>query len=432
MSGEREAESEAGVGIFFGGEAAAVSLDDGAADGEPHPHARGLGGEEGFEELLELIGTAGAAVADGDLDLAGFDLARFHGNAPLVAGQLADGVDGVGEQVNEDLLYLHMIDWRRRQAGCELEVELYVVVSEVDLQQRGALAGEVVRVGGAFLRRRFADEAVHAANDLAGALRLGHDLLEPVSEVGAGDGFGLADAVQTCLAEIRDGVERLVELVGDFGDERAHRRESRDVSQLGETVVGFLFHADAIGDIGEHAEHAFGAARVVAIDAALGHEPPEWAIRQGDAELDLVIGGVGCGPVDGGADRLAIVGVDGSEEVIDGMKEVAAREAEKRTGLFGGAEAVGLQVPFPGAHVRGFEGEAESFFAVTELFLGAAFFVAEALFIEGAGDGGGEARHTVFEEIIDGAALDAIDGDLFADAAGDDDERDIEACFFQD
>ncbi len=180
MNGESEAEGEAGVGIFHGGETSAVSLNDGAADGETHPHSLGLGGEEGFEEFVERFGAAGSTVADGDFDLARFDLVRFHGNAPLVAGQLADGVDGVGEEVDEDLLDLYVIDWRGRQAGCEFEVELYIIVAEIDLQKRGALAGEAIDVGGTFLRRDFADEAVHAANYLAGALRLRHDLLEPV------------------------------------------------------------------------------------------------------------------------------------------------------------------------------------------------------------------------------------------------------------
>ncbi len=202
--------------------------------------------------------------------------------------------------------------------------------------------------------------------------------------------------------------------------------------QFGESMVGFLFHANAIGDIGKHGEHACGAAAAVTFDAALGHEPAEGGIGQRDAELDFVGGGVGCGRGDGGADGFAIVGVDGGEEVVNRVKEVAARKAEERPRLFGGAEAIDLQVPFPGTHVCGFEGEAKSFFAVSELFLGAAFFVAEEVLLEGVGDCGGEARETVFEQVIDGAALDAIDGDLFADAAGDDDQGNVEACFLED
>src|SRR5882672_11786973 len=106
-------EGYAVVRVRGGPEPTPVAVHDRAADGEPHAQAPRLRRVEGLEEARRLgLPEADAGILDGG-DGPGAILARFEGRAhdepaPL-RGDLPDGLDGIQEQVQEDLLELDPI-----------------------------------------------------------------------------------------------------------------------------------------------------------------------------------------------------------------------------------------------------------------------------------------------------------------------------------
>src|SRR5262245_61802033 len=99
-----EPERAAVVGVACRPQAAAVRLDDRAADREAHAEAVWLGAEEGLEDVRRRVGNATAAVADGHLDAR---RARRGGGgdgqrALLVARGL-HGLDAVQQEIEQDL-----------------------------------------------------------------------------------------------------------------------------------------------------------------------------------------------------------------------------------------------------------------------------------------------------------------------------------------
>ena len=72
---------------------------------------------------------------------------------------------------------------------------------------------------------------------------------------------------------------------------------------------------------------------------------------------------------------------------------------------------------------------AEIFFAADEFGFGAGAMLAFLGFLHGAADGGREALEFVFQDVIGGAATEALDGGVFADGAGNQDEGGVGILF---
>src|SRR5690606_34363189 len=110
-----------------------------------------------------------------------------------------------------------------------------------------------------------------------------------------------------------------------------------------------------------------GLAVVVAEHLAAGAEPAEGAV----GALDAVLGEVGAafagGPLDGLVDAGAVLGEDvGGQEVGAGGGGIDGVEAEDAVEAGVVAFVIGAEVPAPGAHLGGGEGEVEAFLAAAE------------------------------------------------------------------
>src|SRR4030095_3214539 len=103
--GERDADAGAAAWRALNADVAPVEIDDLLEEGQPEAGARGLGGEEGQEDLLSVF-RCDAAAGVGDLDdhaLAG----RAQGHDPLPALRAGpESLQRVLEHVGEDLAEL--------------------------------------------------------------------------------------------------------------------------------------------------------------------------------------------------------------------------------------------------------------------------------------------------------------------------------------
>src|SRR5688572_1759689 len=91
-------------------DAAAVGVDDGTADGEPHSQSLGFGGDEALEDTLQLGGSyADASVRDLDDYAAGLGLARKDRDYARAVLAGADGLTRIHQDVQQHLLELHRV-----------------------------------------------------------------------------------------------------------------------------------------------------------------------------------------------------------------------------------------------------------------------------------------------------------------------------------
>lgn len=87
-----------------------MPLYDGAADGQPDPHAAGLGAEERFEELVDELGVhSHARVLHRQQYPASRDLPGADDQPPGTSINLPHRVRSIAEPVDDDLLELDTI-----------------------------------------------------------------------------------------------------------------------------------------------------------------------------------------------------------------------------------------------------------------------------------------------------------------------------------
>src|SRR6516165_4966837 len=91
-------------------DAAPMSFDDGARDGQPHAHALALGCEEGLEEMSELIRTnTRTRIRNRDFGESLLILSYSAGD-PAVSGRLiGQRINRIHDQVENDLLKLNPV-----------------------------------------------------------------------------------------------------------------------------------------------------------------------------------------------------------------------------------------------------------------------------------------------------------------------------------
>ena len=110
---------------------------------QPETHARLLGGEEGVEDVVSLLGrNARALVAHLEYDALRRGVRPVHAEAHLAAGRTH--LDRVQEQVERDLLQLIRIGPDRGQVGLEMRDQLDLALPrrrrhEVDDRDEGLL-----------------------------------------------------------------------------------------------------------------------------------------------------------------------------------------------------------------------------------------------------------------------------------------------------
>ena len=86
-----------------------VRFDNGADNGEPHPHAMRLRGEKGIEDVVEIAGRdTGARIANPDYRMSTI-AAGGHDYLVLCAPSSRQRVPCVHDQIEHDLLQLNDI-----------------------------------------------------------------------------------------------------------------------------------------------------------------------------------------------------------------------------------------------------------------------------------------------------------------------------------
>src|ERR1700676_849636 len=168
--GEINRECGAARGESFGFDRAAVLANDGQADAETEAGAPAgaLGGVKGIEKARDGIGTnANAVVLEGDGDARAYasktnlDAARFT--------DFADGLLGVGDQIEKDLNELVGVGNDSWKIGLRTEIHFDVISAErVFMQLEGAVY-DAIEIDRFFLRRGRPGKLEKILNDASGA-----------------------------------------------------------------------------------------------------------------------------------------------------------------------------------------------------------------------------------------------------------------------
>jgi len=116
-----------------------MALNDALRDGEPQTRAVFLGGEERFEEAVEIFrGDARAIVRDGDAHVRSADRAGVRGERDDFSGhgefaRRPHGFDGVEQKIYEGLLQLVIVAFDRVGGGVEFTVKGNLFADELGL-----------------------------------------------------------------------------------------------------------------------------------------------------------------------------------------------------------------------------------------------------------------------------------------------------------
>ena len=411
LGGEEDAGGGAAAGLRVADEFDGTAVFDEDALRDPQAEAGAafaLGGEEGLEEVFaDLGGDSGPVIDDFD-DGPAFHPVYGGGNAGALRADadgnraaLAGGLGGVGDEVGEDLAELggEPVDGDLgREVGGDGDAERV----EAALHQQQQVVEHVLEVDWDG-RLGLAIEAEHGAADLGDAGELGLCDVEEML------GFSIVGIVAEEVEQVGDGVERIVDLVGDGGGEASGDGKLLVGEQGG---AGPALHGDVAEDHDDAGEFAFGAAdgRAGVVDGDLGAVFADEDGVVGDA--DDAIGALDLG--DRVIDGLAGCFVDDVEDLLDG--------AAARLGLDPSSKFLGNRVHHQDFSVGvagddsitdGGEGGAQILLGVEEL-LGA-----EALEVEGFLELGGDGFEALLGEQADEQANGQCERDEYhVDIAG--------------
>src|SRR3954471_6372887 len=234
----------------------AVRLDDGTGDRQSHAHPVGLGGEEGIEQLMHILGIdANPIVPHLYPHLAVFVLARPDQQFTAAVGNGCHGLDAVDRQIHDHLLQLDPVAEHHRQRGRELKPQAHPIVEQFSLNQQDQLLDDVVEVEQGPLWSTLLQQPSQTPNDLARphpiadhALYCSADLLQLRRPIG--------EPPQASLAIGDNSRKRLVHLVRDRRSQFTQCRQARHMSQLRLGLLQRLLGPIALGDVHESYQNA--------------------------------------------------------------------------------------------------------------------------------------------------------------------------------
>ena len=203
-----------------------------------------LGGEEGFEEALDDLGRdAGAGVGDGEDDaslagapaggFAGADEEGAAGGTHRVLLCVIHGVERVGDEVGEDLadLAAEAAEGVLCAQACQDTGARVAQLSGVDVQDLGGQCGgvDLLRAGGLAVKAQgLGGDGGDAAQFDVRGVEVSADIVGRIA--GAGE-----------VEEVGDGLEGIVDLVGDGGGEAA---DGGEFFVLDEGLFGLFLMGD--------------------------------------------------------------------------------------------------------------------------------------------------------------------------------------------
>src|SRR6516225_4320226 len=139
--GEPEDRSAARIGLHR--DLSAVRLDNGAADRQADTHAVALVGDKGLEELRhQFRRDPGPGV--GHADRAHIVVAGCRGDTELASLRRRRGRDRISQQVQQNLLDLHLVDEDEIDGGIELKPDTNALILGSDQRQGAGLLNELL------------------------------------------------------------------------------------------------------------------------------------------------------------------------------------------------------------------------------------------------------------------------------------------------
>src|SRR5262245_5110708 len=172
-------------------DAATMVLDDRPRDRQAHPEAVGLRGEEGLEHAVrQLRRDARAAVLHSHLDVTARGEPRLDTDPPRSAVLEHDGVDGVLEQIGDDLLDLDTTDCDPARQGVAGDLQRDPVLTDGRSEELRRIGDEVANV--TRLRRALAvaQEPYDVDEDPSRPLGLRGPLAHEIEQRSVGRGSG--------------------------------------------------------------------------------------------------------------------------------------------------------------------------------------------------------------------------------------------------
>src|SRR5215831_4712943 len=178
---QREAKDRSADRIGLHRDLSAVGLDNRAADRQADTHAVALIGDEGLEELRHQFRRdpgSGVGHADGDhLVVAG-----CGGNNELASLRRLHGLDGIAQQVQQNLLDLHLVDKDEIDGRVELKADTHTLILGSDQRQGAGLLNELLDAFDPTLAVAPAHELAQATDDLSRAQSLIARLVHGVAQ----------------------------------------------------------------------------------------------------------------------------------------------------------------------------------------------------------------------------------------------------------
>src|SRR5262245_38562402 len=178
---QREAKDRSATRILLHGDPPAVGFDDGAGDRQADAHAMALVGDKGLEELgHHLRGNPGAGIghADGDHVVVG-GCGCNHELAPL---RCLHRIDGIAQQIDQDLLDLHLVRQYEVDRRVELESDADALILGSDQCQGAGFLDQLLDAFDASLAFAARNEIAQTSDDLSGPQGLLRGLVHGVAQ----------------------------------------------------------------------------------------------------------------------------------------------------------------------------------------------------------------------------------------------------------
>src|ERR1700754_1682365 len=169
MYGQDELKRRAAAFIPGSRQASAMSFHDRTTDREPHTKAAGLGGEEGVEQPVCILGgDPDAAIGNAQQYSLHLFLTRSDHQFARPIGDRLHCFDTVHHEVDDHLLQLDPIAKNLGQSRRQFRSQRYLVAGQLTLYQRDDLPDDVIDVERYLLNISLVRERADAPDHLAG------------------------------------------------------------------------------------------------------------------------------------------------------------------------------------------------------------------------------------------------------------------------
>ena len=216
LSDKRKPDPERGAAVIpvFGPDPPIVRLDNGARDGQPHPHAFGFAGEERLEDLVQVVfRNSWPMIRHGEFGKV-LGARALNADDAVFGRCIPHRVDPIHNKVQNDLLKLNAVAEDRKRLRCDLTDQLDLSSSSERRKKSDSFPRKIVEVEILQLERRLFQEAAQPSDDLGGASIITENILQDFVQL---DDIGLR-RFKDSLCRLRicqDRPKRLVDFVSD-------------------------------------------------------------------------------------------------------------------------------------------------------------------------------------------------------------------------